>query len=223
MKKMLYAITLVISGLVIMGNVEAKIVETDLKEVVEEEINYFDNKSNFESEQSFDAYQQYVNLLKNANLSNYTESNDKVNVYIFRGYSCWHCLDEISWIASKTEEYGQYFNIRTFEVWDNKDNSKLMNTVAKQLGESVSGVPYTIIGKQTYSGFSEELGEQMLEQVKKLYESNDRYDIKDVVNLEDGSLVNGEEKKSSTTVTIVLIAIVIIAGIALVYYVSKSK
>ena len=161
--------------------------------------------------------------MKNADLSNYKESDDKVNIYIFRGQTCWHCLDEVSWLATKVQEYGQYFNIRTYEVWNNKDNNKLMTTVAKHMGETASGVPYTVIGKQTYSGFSEATGEEMLKKVVELYNSSDKYDIKNEINLSDGTVINSEEKKSSSTVTIVLVIIVVIVGAGLIYYISKSK
>lgn len=222
MKKILYVISLFVGAFFLTTGVSAQIVQTDIKAAVEEEIAYFGNADNFDNEQTFNAYQQYVNKMKNADLSNYSESDDKVNVYIFRGKSCWHCLDEISWLATQVKEYGKYFNIRTFEVWGNKDNNKLMTTVAKQLGETVSGVPYTIIGKQTYSGFSEATGQNMLNEIKSQFENKDRYDIKNDINLEDGTLKN-DSKKSSSTVMIVLICIVVVAGIAVVIYISKSK
>ena len=223
MKKILYVITLLIGGLFLAGNVNAQIAETDIKSAVEEEIAYFGNSANFDDEQTFNAYQEYVIKMKNADLSDYFENNDKVNIYIFRGKSCWHCLDEVSWLSTKVKEYSKYFNIHTYEVWGNKDNSKLMNTVAKTLGESVSGVPYTIIGKKTYSGFSEATGEAMLKEVKEQYENKDRYDIKNDINLSDGTLINFQDKKSSSAVMIILISIVVIAGIAIVIYISKSK
>jgi len=224
MKKVLYALTLLIGIFVSVSAVNAQIVESGLKEAVTEEIEYFGNKDNFDDEQTFDAYQVYVNKMKSADLSNYTESDDKVNVYIFRGKTCWHCLDEISWLSSQVKEYGKYFNIRTFEVWGNKDNSKLMTTVAKHLGETASGVPYTIIGKKTYSGFSATTGSEMLKEIKSQYETKDRYDIKNEINLSDGSIIsNGDEKKSTSVVMIILISIVIVAGVAVVIYISKSK
>ena len=146
-----------------------------------------------------------------------------MNNYIFRGKSCWHCLDEISWLSTQVKEYGKYFNIRTYEVWGNKDNNKLMSTVAKSLGETASGVPFTVIGKKTYSGFSEATGTAMINEVKEQFENSDRYDIKNDINLTDGTLKNGEGKKSSSTVMIVLVSIIVIAGIALIVYISKSK
>ena len=222
MKKVVYVLALLLGVLFIADSVSAKVVETNLKEAVDEEITYFGNKDNFDNEQTFDAYQVYVEKMKKADFSNYSESDDKVNVYIFRGKSCWHCLDEISWLSTQLGEYGKYFNIHTYEVWSNKDNSKLMSTVAKFLGETSSGVPYTVIGKKTYSGFSTTTGQDMLNEIKTQYESKDRYDIKNDIDLSDGTLKNNGNK-SSTAMMVVLISLVVIAGIVVVVYISKSK
>ena len=221
MKKVLYIITLFLGLFVLMGTVNAQIQETGIKEAVEEEIEYFGNSENFSDEQTFNAYQQYVLKMKTADLSDYKEDDSKVNIYIFRGKTCWHCLDEISWLSTKVKEYGKYFNIRTYEVWNNKDNNKLMKNVAKVLGENVNGVPYTIIGKKTYDGFSEKTGEAMLEEVKIQYEDKNRYDIKNDVNLEDGSLINNND--TSKVVMLLLVSLVVIGGIAFIVYISKSK
>ena len=221
MKKILYAITILLSGVLLIGNANAQVKETSLQEAVNEEISYFGNADNFNDEQTFNAYQTYVNKMKNSDISNYALSDDKVNVYIFRGSTCWHCLDEISWLTTQVAEYGKYFNVHTYEVWSNKDNSKLMNTVAKTLGESASGVPYTVIGKKTYSGFSETMGQEMINEIKSQYETTDRYDVKNYVDMSTGTVIK-EEKKSSAVIY-VLLGIVLVAGIGVVIYMGKSK
>ena len=229
MKKVLYLIAILLGSVLLIGNVQAKTTMTGLKETVQEEINYFDNKDNFTSngvfnEQVFNAYQEYVLKLKNADLSNYEESDDKVNVYVFRGSSCWHCLDDIAFLADNVKEYGKYFNIKTYEVWGNNDNNKLMSTVAKKLGETVSGVPYTVIGKKTYSGFSETSGNEMLSIVKEQFDNKDRYDIKNEIDLENGTIKSNdnEDKSGSTAIVIISIFAILIIGIALIYFISKK-
>ena len=214
MKRLGYVFTLVLSLFVFQSVVSAKVVKTGLAEVIEEELETFGSDSN---------YSEYTKLLKKADLSEYQESDDKINVYIFRGASCWHCLDETSWFASITKEQGHKFNIVTYEVWNNSDNNKLMSTVAKFLGEEVSGVPFTVIGDKTWSGFGEDMGDEMLAQIDSLLASEERYDIKNYINLEDGK-ANKEEKKSSTSiVTIGLLAAVLVGGVVLIYFVSKSN
>lgn len=221
MKKYFNILVLVIATLfVFTTGVSAKSAATNLVEAVEEEIGYFGNQDNFENESSFLAYQEFVDKLKAADLSNYTESDDKINVYIFRGKSCWHCLDEITWLASNYADFKDVINVRTYEVWNNKENSKLMNLVAKELGVKASGVPFTVVGKDKFSGFSEEIGTSIIEAAKKLKDSEEKYDIKNVINLEEVS--SGENKKSDATM-IILILVVLAGGIVFIYFISKSK
>lgn len=221
MKKYFNILVLVIATLfVFTTGVSAKSAATNLVEAVEEEIGYFGNQDNFENESSFLAYQEFVDKLKAADLSNYTESDDKINVYIFRGKTCWHCLDEITWLASNYADFKDVINVRTYEVWNNKENNKLMNLVAKELGVKASGVPLTVVGKDTFSGFSEEIGTSIIEAAKKLKDSEEKYDIKNVINLEEVS--SGENKKSDATM-IILILVVLAGGIVFIYFISKSK
>lgn len=221
MKKYFNILVLVIASLfVFTTGVSAKSAATNLVEAVEEEIGYFGNQANFENESTFLAYQEFVDKLKAADLSNYSESDDKVNVYIFRGKTCWHCLDEITWLASNYADFKDVINVRTYEVWNNKENNKLMNLVAKELGTKAGGVPLTVVGKDTFSGFSEEIGTSIIEAAKKLKDSEEKYDIKNVINLEEVS--SGENKKSDATM-IILILVVLAGGIVFIYFISKSK
>ena len=148
-----------------------------LKQAIADEIKYFDNADNFSKKETYNSYQKYVNKLKNANLSGYTESDKKVNVYMFAGESCWHCLDEITWLASNVNEFKQYANIVVYEVWNDKDNSKLMKRVTSTLQRNTSGVPFTIVGNKTFVGFTEEYGKNIVDEIKNLYNSNEKYDV----------------------------------------------
>ena len=159
------------------SNVVSSASSKKFEEAIEDEIKYFDDLSNFDSKEIFNEYQEYVNLLKKANLTNYSENNDKVNVYIFIGQSCWHCLDEISWLSSKISEFSQTANIIVYEVWNNENNSLLMSEVGKTLNKTVSGVPFTVVGDKTFAGFSEEIGTKILNEIKNQYNSNNRYDV----------------------------------------------
>ena len=212
-----------VSALAFNVNVSAKTTMTTLPQAVEEEIGYFGDSANFKDESTFQAYQEYVNKLKAADLSSYQENSNKVNVYIFRGSSCWHCLDEITWLAENYKEYSQYINVHTYEVWGNKENNKLMSSVANLLGKKVSGVPFTVVGKDTFSGFGENTGSQIIEKAKQLYSSNEKYDIKDYIDLEENTLKDVEKKSSNTLMVVLIIAVLVIGGAVIVYLISKSK
>ncbi len=221
---------LVVSLFVFSVNVEAKTEMTTLTEAVKEEINYFGDSRNFETESQFQAYAEYVDELKNFDSSKYSESDDKINIYIFRGSSCWHCLDEITWLAKNYSEYSKYINVHTYEVWGNDSNNKLMKVVSKHLGKTASGVPFTVVGKETFSGFSETIGEQIITKAIDLYNTNlnssdetKAYDIKNDIDLENGTVIGDSVKKSSTVVIVLLVITVIAGGAVLIYLISKSK
>ena len=217
MKKVLYVIALLAACFLAINSVSAKTTMTGLKETVQEELATFSGK---------EGYEEYVERMEDADLSNYSESDDKVNVYIFRGNTCWHCLDEISWFASVTKEYGKYFNVKTYEVYENSSNNKLMSLVAKQFGETSGGVPFTVIGKRTWSGFGEGMGDEMLKVIQDIYNSGNvnENDIKNKIDLEEGTVIgNNNKEKSNTGIIIALLAVVLIGGIVLIYFVSKSK
>ena len=185
--------------------------ETGLKETVADEISTFG---------SVDTYSGQVSNLESMDLSNYTESVDKVNVYIFRGNTCSHCFDAIVYFASIAKDYGKYFNLKTYETWNNKANANLMTQVANVMGDDASGVPYIIIGDKSYSGYSDAMSDEILNQIKTEYAATDKYDVMD--HLSEAS-AKTKAKNDSTAVTIILVFIVIAGGIGLIVMVSKSK
>lgn len=107
----------------------------------------------------------------------YVDSSDKVNIYLFRGATCTHCYDLLSFLESIIDDYGDKFNAITFEVWNNKDNNKLMQKVADLYGDDVTGVPYLVIGEYTFTGYDESFNEAIIAAIDSLYNSEDPYDI----------------------------------------------
>lgn len=110
-------------------------------------------------------------------LGDYKESDDKINIYLFRGNGCGHCKNFITFLYENIDELGQYFNLVSYEIFYNQDNSKLMSEVSKFFGEEATGVPYIVIGDKYFSGFGEGLKEDIKTAIKDLYESKDRYDV----------------------------------------------
>lgn len=197
MKKFLLLTVAVFSLLLLPNNVNAETTVSGLKEAVEEEISLFG---------SAEGYEDAVEQLKNIDLSNYEESDDKVNIYLFRGSTCSHCFDAISYFASIAGEEGKYFNIRSYEVWSNTENADLMEKVGAELGDDVSGVPYIVVGKKSWSGFADSYGEEILEEVKAQYDKDpdERYDvIKEV---------SGDSSSSSSNDVMALIIILLVTG-----------
>ena len=105
------------------------------------------------------------------------EEEDKINIYLFKGDGCPHCADAEDYFNSLSEEEKDKFHLIKYEVWYNETNKKLMDQVAEKLEETVTGVPYIVVGEKTFSGFNEEIGEEIMNFVNEMYEGDSREDI----------------------------------------------
>ena len=144
--------------------------------------------------------------------SNDNSDSKKVNVYFFRGEGCSHCAEAEEWFDSIKEEYSEYYNLIDYEVWYNTDNSDLMQKVADARGEEAEGVPYIIIGDQSWNGFSDEYKNEILKKIETVYEQevSARYDIMQLI--ETGS--TNEEEKDGGNDFVSLIIILVLVGAA---------
>ena len=113
---------------------------------------------------------------------------EPVKVYFFRGETCGYCKAALEWFDSIEEEYGKYYDIVSYEVWNDTDNQSLMQEVADVFGDEASGVPYIIVGHYTYpNGFGADsvideesgktMGDEMIERIMEVYESDARFDV----------------------------------------------
>ena len=100
------------------------------------------------------------------NIVNVEKDENKVNLYLFYGQECPHCEEEREWLEEIKNEYKDYLNVYEFEVWHNDDNKQKMETVKEMLGESKSGVPFTVIGDTEYVGYSETIGSILENKIK---------------------------------------------------------
>ena len=112
-------------------------------------------------------------------LKDYKESEDKINIYLFRGHKCGFCNSFLTFLYNNVEEYGKYFNLVSYEIFNDSNNSKLFEEVSKFMdGKSATGVPYIVIGDTAFGGFNESTdGDAIKSKIKELYESKDRYDV----------------------------------------------
>ncbi len=148
------------------------------------------------------------------------EESKEVKVYFFRGEGCPHCTEAETWFQSIEEEYGSYFQVIDYETWNNRENAELMQRVAKARGEKADGVPYIIIGNQSWNGFTESYGSEMIERIKSEFEKDvkDRYDI---IKL----LPEMEKEKDSTgsDILALVIILVVFGGICFGVYKARKK
>lgn len=212
-KNILLTIAVLSMFLALPFNVSAKAKADSLEDTINEEINTFDGQ---------EGYEDYVKTLKEADLSEYKESDDKVNVYIFRGSTCSHCLDAVAHFASIVKDEGKYFNVKTYEVWSNSDNNDLMNDAANEIGDSeVSGVPYIVIGKKSWSGYAASYDDEMMKEIKSEYnkDKSKRYDVIKAVNGE----ATGEKSSIAGDVISVVIIIAVIGLITFGIVSARKK
>lgn len=110
---------------------------------------------------------------------NYKPNDDAITIYLFRGKGCGFCRAYLEFMNSITDEYGKYFKMETYEVWNDSKNGSLMNEVSTYMGQVAGGVPYIIIGDKVFPGYNESYDEGIKEAITTLYNTkkNKRYDV----------------------------------------------
>ena len=83
----------------------------------------------------------------------------KVNIYFFHKTSCPHCKKEGKLLDSLEQKY-ENINVYRFEVSGNSQNAKYLDEVKKLFDETSGGVPYTVIGTETFLGYNSYVGEK---------------------------------------------------------------
>lgn len=151
-------------------------------------------------------------------LGDYKESDKKINVYLFRGNGCGYCNRFLKFLNDNIEEYGQYFNLVSYEVMNNPNNAKLLTEVSTFMGGAVTSVPYIVIGDEVFSGFSEEeYGEKIKTAIKKLYDSKDKYDVFEEISKQN------EEPKDNGVAIILCTLMLSIVSTGLILYVTDRQ
>lgn len=139
----------------------------------------------------------------------------EITVYMFRGEGCGFCEKALTFFESIEEEYGQYFELVTYEVWNSVTNQELMQDVGVYLNKSISGVPFIIIGETTFGGFQDSWGDQIKEAIMTEYNKSEEERI-DVVE-------KAKNKEDNNDVIIAVVTLVIVVGGAIfVYYARKT-
>ncbi|MGE4555077.1 MAG: hypothetical protein AB7D02_03070 [Candidatus Paceibacterota bacterium] len=80
---------------------------------------------------------------------------EKVVIYFFWGEGCPHCAKEKPFLEKLKEKYPQ-LEVKSFEIYYNRENQQLFEKVAKAYNIQPYGVPTTFIGKDYVIGFGSE-------------------------------------------------------------------
>lgn len=108
-------------------------------------------------------------------LDNIKQEENKINICFFWGNGCPHCEEEMKFFESIEKQYGKYYNLYKFETWYNEENAKIFEIFANAMSDKANGVPYTIIGKKSFSGFGKSSEEEFIKAIEDQYQDN--YDI----------------------------------------------
>ena len=108
---------------------------------------------------------------------NYHEDSKKINIYLFRGSGCGYCKKFLTFLESITDEYGNYFNLVSYEVWNSEENHALMENVKEFLNVKKDGVPFIVIGSYKQLGYSELDNDNIKKAIVSEYNAKKKYDV----------------------------------------------
>lgn len=132
-------------------------------------------------------------------------NSNEVFVYLFRGEGCPHCIEAEEWFKTIENKYGSKFQLVSYETWNNSDNAKLLEKVARVRGEDVGGVPYIVVGNQSWTGFTSDYSDDIIKKIESEFdlEKEKRYDVMNYLNTipEDNNKVD-----TASIVTLLVVA-----------------
>ena len=117
--------------------------------------------------------------------------NDKqAIIYLFRGKGCQYCRALLTHLNDIIGDMGAYFKVVSFEVYNDGNNSKLMNEVSDFMNANVTGIPFYIIGDKTFVGYGASYDEDIKNAIMDAYNAKDKYDVFKII-------LKGETKRNS--------------------------
>ena len=140
---------------------------------------------------------------------------------MFRGQGCSFCRAFLNFLNDISEEYGKYFKLVSFEVWENSDNAELFTKVADVAGEEAGGVPYIIIGETVFPGYLSDWDETIKTTIKTEYDKKDRVDILEKAENAEAEAI--KEANAPITKTIIWNLVFVLVGTASIITVNTIQ
>jgi thiol-disulfide isomerase/thioredoxin len=108
---------------------------------------------------------------------------NSVNIYFFWGEGCPHCVTQKPFLLELKEKYPE-IEIHEFEVWGSSKNRQYLVAVGNRLRTDISGVPFTVIGDETFTGFSKSItAPQIEDRVRYCLENSCTDSVSEIVGL----------------------------------------
>jgi cell division protein FtsL len=190
MKKLIIVLVMVL-GLMLPLYVKAETKSLNLKEALEEEKSELDK-----------------------GWEGYSENDDQAIIYLFRGNGCGYCRAFLTFLNGITSEYGKYFKLVSYEVWNDQTNAALLDSVSNYLDNPAYGVPYIIIGDKVFAGYASDYDEDIKTTIVDLYNTkkSKRYDVM----AEMKKNPNKDAKSGTTSDNKVIIWALVFTAVALI-------
>ena len=122
---------------------------------------------------------------------------NKVTLYLFHGDGCPHCREEIEFLDTIKDKYDN-LEIVKYETWYDDANSDLLENVKNALEIDSRGVPFTVIGDITISGFGPSTGSR-IERAIEFYDDNLYVDV--VKQVKNGTYKKDVKKENKETIS----------------------
>ncbi|MBR3210619.1 MAG: hypothetical protein IKF71_01625 [Bacilli bacterium] len=106
-------------------------------------------------------------------------AKEKILVFMFYGKGCSHCEEATTFFNELDSSYQDKFELERIEVWYDEDNAKMMDGIAEMRNEEAAGVPYILIGNQSWVGFDKSKEKEFLAAIDSEYEKDldERYSL----------------------------------------------
>lgn len=106
----------------------------------------------------------------------YKETEEQAIIYLFKQYGEEKSLNFLNYLNDICEEYGQFFKLKSYEVYTNEDNRILFSNVIDYLKSQTSTVPFMVIGDSYFITFNEKNQENVLKTFLRLYQMEEKPD-----------------------------------------------
>ena len=99
------------------------------------------------------------------------EKGNRTTVYFFWGEGCPYCEREKPFLEELDREH-EDLEVKMYEVYNSRKNQKIYQNLAEKYGVSARGVPGTFIGDEHWSGYNEEIGNEIESKIDECLEQS---------------------------------------------------